>query len=270
MEVFMKKETVVLITGCSSGIGKNLCNILHAKGYKVIATARKVESIQDLNASLKLELDVTKKESIKKAVDETVSRYQKIDILINNAGYSVRGALEEVTISDVRAMYDVNVFGIIHMIQAVVPTMRDQRYGKIINIGSISGRFAQAINGGYCSSKFAVEALSEAARLELYQYNIQSTVIEPGPIKTNFFNILAKNSDHLMSNADSPYTSFYKSDGGQRSSQKKTEVEAAVREIANIIEKRRLNARYKVAVPMKLRLVVMLPHTIRERILRNY
>jgi len=270
MEVFMKKETVVLITGCSSGIGKNLCNVLHDKGYKVIATARNVESIQNLNASLKLTLDVTKKELIQKAVDEILTRYQKIDILVNNAGYSVRGALEEVAISDLKAMYDVNVFGIIHMIQAVVPIMRNQKYGKIINIGSISGKFAQAINGGYCSSKFAVEALSEAARLELYQYNIQSTVIEPGPIKTNFFNILAKNSDNLMSNTDSPYASFYKSDGGQRSSQKKTEVEAAVREIANIIEKSKLNDRYKVAVPIKLRLAAMLPHTIREKILRSH
>lgn len=85
----MKKETVVLITGCSSGIGRNLCEILHAKGYTVIATARNVESIQNLNASLKLTLDVTKKELIKKAVGEILSRYQKIDILVNNAGYSL-------------------------------------------------------------------------------------------------------------------------------------------------------------------------------------
>ncbi|KAF5065407.1 short chain dehydrogenase [anaerobic digester metagenome] len=265
----MKNETVVLITGCSSGIGKNLCEILHSKGYTVIATARNVESIQNLNASLKLTLDVTKKELIKKAVGEILSRYQKIDILVNNAGYSVRGALEEVDISEVKAMYDVNVFGIIHMIQAVVPIMRNQKYGKIINIGSISGKFAQAINGGYCSSKFAVEALSEAARLELHQYNIQSTVIEPGPIKTNFFSVLAQNSDDLMSNPDSAYVSFYKSDGIQRSSQKKTDVEDAARDIAYIIEKSRLNARYKVAVPLKLRLAAMLPDSIREKMLRS-
>lgn len=134
-------------------------------------------------------------------------------------------------------MYDVNVFGIIHMIQAVVPIMRNQKYGKIINIGLISGKFAQAINGGYCSSKFAVEALSEAARLELHLYNIQSTVIEPGPIKTNFFKILAQTSGAFMSNPDSAYVSFYKSDGIQRSSQKKTEVEDAEKPLGNVNRK---------------------------------
>ena len=264
----MKKENVILITGCSSGIGKSLCEIFYAKGYTVIATARNVESINNLKASLKLELDVTKKESVKKAVDETIARYQKIDILVNNAGYSVRGALEEVDISEVKAMYDVNVFGVMHMIQAVLPIMRNQKQGKIVNIGSISGKFAQAINGGYCSSKFAVEALSEAARLELHQYNIQSTVIEPGPIKTNFFNTLARNSDQLMSNPDSAYVCFYKSDGKQRNSQKKTEVEDAAREIGYIIEKSKLKTRYKVVVPLKYRLVAILPDSIREKMLR--
>lgn len=183
----MKNETVVLITGCSTGIGRELCKILSERGYIVVATARKVEALKDLTVSLKLQLDVTQKESISVAMEEVIARFKKIDILVNNAGYSTRGALEEININSVKSMLDVNVFGIINMIQAVVPEMRKKQFGKIINIGSISGKFVQPINGAYCASKYAVEAISDTLRLELHNYNIQATVIEPGPIKTNFF-----------------------------------------------------------------------------------
>ncbi|MDA1477229.1 SDR family oxidoreductase [Bacillus changyiensis] len=265
----MKNQTVVFITGCSSGIGKELCEILYDQGYTVVATARNVETIKTLKASLKLPLDIAQKESITEAVHEVLSKYRKIDVLVNNAGYSVRGALEEVNVSDVKTMYDVNVFGMIQMIQAVVPIMRNQRSGKIINIGSISGQFAQAINGAYCSSKFAVEALNEALRLELHQYDIQSTVIEPGAIKTNFFKTLAQNSADLMSNQNSPYASHYESDIRQRSAQKKTEAKEVARIIANIMAKSRLKVRYKVAVPLKLRVVAALSDSMKEKLLRR-
>ncbi|MDA7026679.1 SDR family oxidoreductase [Bacillus sp. CLL-7-23] len=265
----MKNQTVVLITGCSSGIGKELCEILYDQGYTVVATARNVETIKTLKASLKLSLDVTKREFITGAVREVLSRYRKIDVLVNNAGYSVRGALEEVDVSDVKTMYDVNVFGMIQMIQTVVPIMRNQQSGKIINIGSISGQFAQAINGAYCSSKFAVEALNEALRLELHQYHIQSTVIEPGAIKTNFFKTLAQNSADLMSNLNSPYARHYESDTRQRMTQKKAEAKEVARIIAKIMAKSRLKVRYKVAVPLKFRLVAALPDSLKEKLLRR-
>ena len=123
----MKNETVILITGCSTGIGRELCKILSEKGYTVVATARNVESIKDLPASLKLSLDVTQKESISSAINEVVSKFKKIDILVNNAGYSTRGALEEIDLKIAKSMFDVNVFGIINMIQAVVPEMRKKQ-----------------------------------------------------------------------------------------------------------------------------------------------
>ncbi|AQR89892.1 SDR family NAD(P)-dependent oxidoreductase [Clostridium saccharobutylicum] len=153
----MKNETVILITGCSTGIGRELCKILSDRGYIVVATARNVENLKDLPVSLKLSLDVTKKESISHAINEVISRFQRIDILVNNAGYSIRGALEEINVESAKNMFDVNVFGIINMIQDVVPIMRKKGAGKIINIGSISGKFVRAINGAYCASKFAVE-----------------------------------------------------------------------------------------------------------------
>lgn len=143
----MKNKNVVLITVCSSGIGRELSLILVDKGYTVVATARDVDTLKDLPVSLKLPLDVTDKESISQAVKEVISKYQRVDILINNAGYSVRGALEEISLESLKSMFDVNVFGIVNVIQAVVATMRKNQYGKIINIGSISGKFTQPING---------------------------------------------------------------------------------------------------------------------------
>jgi NADP-dependent 3-hydroxy acid dehydrogenase YdfG len=266
----MKNETVILITGCSTGIGRELCKILFEKGYTVVATARSVETLKDLPASLKLSLDVTKKESISDAINEVISRFQKIDILVNNAGYSARGALEEINVKRAKSMFDVNVFGIINMIQAVVPQMRKKQSGKIINIGSISGKFVQPINGVYCASKFAVEALSDTLRLELHSYNIQATVIEPGPIKTKFFKTMVNNSNDLMTNSNSYYSAFYESDARYRERQNLTDPKEAAKAIAYIILKRRLNPRYKVAVPLIYNMVTHFPDLLREYLMKKH
>lgn len=265
----MKNETVILITGCSTGIGRELCKILSEKGYIVVATARDVETLRNLPVSLKLSLDVTKKESISVAINEIISRFKKIDILVNNAGYSIRGALEEVNAKSAQSMFDVNVFGIINMIQAVVPKMRERRSGKIINIGSISGKFAQPINGAYCASKYAVEALSDALRLELHNYNIQSTVMELGPTKTNFFKTMEYNSKDLMANSNSYYSSFYESDARYRDKQKLTDPKEAAKAIAEIILKKRIKSRYKIAVPFTYKMVANFPDFLREYLMKK-
>lgn len=265
----MKKETVVLITGCSTGVGRELCKILFEKGYIVVATARSVETLKDLPVSLKLSLDVTQRESISDAINEVISRFQKIDILVNNAGYSTRGALEEINVKRAKSMFDVNVFGIINMVQAVVPEMRKKQSGKIVNIGSISGKFVQPINGAYCASKFAVEALSDTLRLELHRYNIQATVIEPGPIKTNFFKTMINNSNDLMTNPNSYYSTFYESDARYRDKQNPTDAKEAAKAIVDIILKRRLNSRYKVAVPLSYNMVTHFPDSLREYFMKK-
>jgi len=265
----MKNETVILITGCSSGIGRELCKVLYEKGYTVVATAREVETLKDLTVALKLSLDVTKEESISAAINEVIARFKKIDILINNAGYSIRGALEEINVENAKSMFNVNVFGIINMIQAVVPEMRKKGSGKIINIGSISGKFVQPINGAYCASKYAVEALSDALRLELHNYNIQSTVIELGPTKTNFFKNMANNSEELMSNVNSYYSTFYQSDSRYRDKQKLTDSKEASEAIAEIILKKRIKSRYEVAVPFSYNMAVHLPDSLREYIMKK-
>ena len=265
----MENETVILITGCSSGIGQELCKVLCENGYTVVATAREVETLKDLTAALKLSLDVTKEESISAAINEVIARFKKIDILINNSGYSIRGALEEINVESAKSMFDVNVFGIINMIQAVVPEMRKKGSGKIINIGSISGKFVQPINGAYCASKYAVEELSDGLRLELHNYNIQSTVIELGPTKTNFFKTMADNSKELMSNTNSFYSNFYESDERYRDRQNLTSSKEVAKAIADIILKKRIKSRYKVAVPFSYNMAAHLPDFLREYIMNK-
>lgn len=266
----MKNQKVVFITGCSSGIGRELCKILSDRNHVVIATARNKEKLENVPASLKLELDVTDEKSIQKAVAIAIQHYPNIDILVNNAGYSVRGALEEIDINAVKNIFDVNVFGIIHMVQAVLPFMRRGKKGKIINIGSVSGKLSQAVNGGYCASKHAVEALSDALRLELHQYNIQSTVIEPGPVQTNFFHTLSKTSDTLLKRKESAYVYLHQADLEYRRKQKLADSNKSADQIIKIMMKKKLKNRYKVAVPFALRILLKLPDTAKDFILLRH
>lgn len=244
----MNENEVVMITGCSTGLGRAMCRELKQRGYQVVATARKVEALEEVEADLKLYVDVTDRESIFRAVEEVRRVLGRIDILINNAGYSIRSSIEELQIEKLQKMFDVNVFGVIQMTQAVLPVMREQRRGKIINIGSISGVFAQAVNGGYCASKHAVEAINKALRLELKDFGIQSTVIEPGATQTNFFTTLAKNVDHDLSAKDSPYRRLNEADIQYRKTQKRADPEAVARQIGKVISQKKLKMQYVVGI----------------------
>jgi NADP-dependent 3-hydroxy acid dehydrogenase YdfG len=266
----MNKETVALITGCSTGIGRELCKILTDKGYMVVATARDVNTIKNLHVAMSLPLDVTDKKSVDDAVSKVISRFHKIDLLVNNAGYSLRGALEEVDVENSKKVFDVNVFGILNVIKAVIPEMRKNKSGRIINIGSISGKFVQPINGVYCASKHAVEALTDALRLELHSFHIETAVIEPGPIETHFFKTLDRTSVELLANPDSCYSHFYEGDVNYRKIQQRTPVNEAAMSIAEIIEKKKLKSRYKIAVPFMFRLIINLPDSLKERLMRKH
>ncbi|WP_455717174.1 SDR family oxidoreductase [Anaerosporobacter sp.] len=266
----MNQNKIVLVTGCSSGIGRDICNILTNQGYTVVASARNINKLETVSASLRLELDVTDKASITLAINQIVKEYGQIDILVNNAGYSIRGALEEVEVNKLQKMFDVNVFGIINMIQFVLPYMRQHGNGKIVNIGSISGKFSQSLNGGYCASKHAVEAINDALRLELHDFDIQSTVIEPGAMQTNFFNTLSLTSDTLMENQQSPYRNLYIGDINYRKEQKRMDSIKAAEKICNIIEKEKLKPRYTVAVPFLFKILLALPDNLKEAILLRH
>lgn len=264
------ENKVVLITGCSSGVGRELCILLAKRGYQVVATARDVSKINGIPAEMKLELDVSNKESIENAVNKVVRQYGKIDILINNAGYSVRAAIEEIDLQEMSKMFEVNVYGIIRMIQAVVPYMRKQNSGKIINLGSISGKLTGCVNGGYCASKHAIEAISDAARLELQSFGIEVSLLEPGAMDTDFFKTLSKNSDQRMENDKSPYSSFYQSDLNFRKNQKRADVRKAAEDIYKILNKKKLKARYKIALPFVYFVLIALPDGLKEKLMLSF
>ncbi len=198
----MKNSKIVLVTGASSGMGKETAKLLAQNGYTVYAAARRAEKMKDLE-TLRinvLSMDVTNDSSMKKGVQQILDRENRIDILINNAGFGAYGAIEDVSMADAKYQLDVNLFGVARLIQLVLPTMRENRFGKIINVSSIGGKFATAYGGWYHASKFALEGLSDALRNEVKQFGIDVVVIEPGGIKTEWGNIamdnLTKNSIH--------------------------------------------------------------------------
>ena len=263
------EKKVILITGCSSGLGKALCKVLPREFYYVVASARKQERLETVPADLRLTLDVCDMESIKMAVNRILQEAGRIDILVNNAGFSARSAVEELDEKIFRAMYEVNVFGMVRMMKAVLPIMRKQKSGRIINIGSVSGRMTARINGGYCSTKYAVEAITEAARYELAGFGIEICLIEPGAMDTEFFSTLAENSSEIMKDSTSPYAPLYVRDIIFRKSQSKKKAEKCAEALAGILKKRKLKMRYMIGVPLIYRLFIGLPDSVREWYMRR-
>lgn len=182
----MKK--VVLITGASAGMGKETAKLLADCDYKVYGVARRVDKMQDLERSgvNVLHMDVANEQSMSAVVSRIVEKEGKIDVLINNAGFGSYGAVEDVPMDDARYQMEVNLFGLARMIQLVLPHMRDQQYGKIVNVTSIGGKMAAPLGGWYHASKFAVEGLSDSLRLEVKPFGIDVIVIEPGGVKTEW------------------------------------------------------------------------------------
>jgi NAD(P)-dependent dehydrogenase (short-subunit alcohol dehydrogenase family) len=178
----------VLITGCSSGIGHATAQRLATDGWTVYATARNPETLADLEAQgcRTLSLDVTDEASMSAAVDSVTAAEGAVGVLINNAGYSQSGAVESVPLDQVRRQFETNVFGLIRMCQLVLPGMRDQRWGRIVNLSSMGGRLTFPGGGLYHASKYAVEAISAALRFEVRGFGVEVIVIEPGLIVTNF------------------------------------------------------------------------------------
>lgn len=180
------------ITGCSKGLGMILTEqLLTNTDDFVVATARYLEDLKELQEQylermLVLKLDVTKRDEIKQAVEAAIHRFGRIDILVNNAGYGIVGAFEECSSEDVKAIFETNVFGLMEVTKAVLPYMRAQKSGHILNISSVAGLVAMAGGGVYNSTKFAVEGISEALALEVACFGIKITIIEPGPFRTDF------------------------------------------------------------------------------------
>ena len=186
-----KSSRTWFITGSSTGFGRLLAEEVLKTGDHVVATARKVEQVADLeqkypDQALALPLDVTKQDQVDAAVAKTLERFGRVDVLVNNAGYGVAGAIEEVSDAELDPMYATNVFGLLRVTRAFLPQLRKQRSGHILNLSSIGGLTAGPGWGLYQSTKFAVEGLSEALAQEVAPLGIRVTIIEPGPFRTDF------------------------------------------------------------------------------------
>lgn len=189
-------DKVALVTGSSSGIGLETALALARDGYHTFASMRNLQRAAELEHAAKkenlaintIELDVDKEESIVSAVKRVLTDGKRLDVLVNNAGYGQFGCTEDVSVDDFRRQFETNFFSVVRIIQEVAPIMRRQGSGKIINISSVVGRMGLPCSPAYISSKFALEGLCECLRYELGQFEIKTTVIEPGVIKTNFFN----------------------------------------------------------------------------------
>jgi NAD(P)-dependent dehydrogenase (short-subunit alcohol dehydrogenase family) len=178
----------VLITGCSSGIGRATAVHLAGRGHVVYATARHAEAIADLRerGCRTLALDVTVEASMRAAVEHVVGAHGAVGALVNNAGYSQSGAIETITIDDLRRQFETNVFGLVRMCQLVLPGMRAAGAGRIVNVSSMGGNFTFPGGGAYHASKYAVEAISDALRFEVSGFGIAVAIIQPGIIRTGF------------------------------------------------------------------------------------
>ena len=180
-----------LITGCSTGLGRALAQAVLAHGHNAVVTARNAATLEDIasgfpDTALALPLDVTDKAQISSAVEQARTRFGNVDVLVNNAGYGYRSAVEEADDADIRQLFDTNVFGAVDMIQAVLPGMRANRSGSILNISSIGARISPAGSGYYSATKAALEGLSGSLHKELQPLGINVTVIEPGAFRTDF------------------------------------------------------------------------------------
>ena len=188
-------EKVAIVTGTTSGIGYETCLSLARDGFYTFATVRDIKKAEKILQVAKkenldieiIELDVDDEKSISTAIQKILSKKQRIDVLVNNAGWGLFGSVEDVPIKDFRAQFETNFFGIISIIQKVAPVMRKQKSGVIVNISSVAGKIGFPGSPAYISSKFALEGLSESLRYELGQFGVKVVIIEPGVIKSNFF-----------------------------------------------------------------------------------
>lgn len=183
-------ENVILITGASTGIGLETAKLFQSKNWKVAATMRSPEKSEELQRIADVEtfrLDVTDAESIKSAIAETVEKFGRIDAVLNNAGYGLLGPFEAASPEQIERQFQTNVFGLFNVCREIIPYFREQKRGTIVNVSSLGGRVALPFSSLYSATKFAVEGFSESLQYELEPFKIRVKLIEPGPIKTDFY-----------------------------------------------------------------------------------
>lgn len=242
----------VLITGCSSGIGRASADLLVKAGHTVYATARRTESLAELEAAgaRVLALDVTSEDSMAAAVEHIEAEHGRVGTLVNNAGYGEYGTIEEADLDRVRKMFETNVFGLARLTQLVLPGMRRAHRGRVINIGSMGGRMTFPVGGYYHATKYAVEAISDALRNEVRRFGIDVVLIEPGMTRTGFEdNVHSSVANSAGTQADSPYAALLASNaantsGGYSNPLMTTGPESVARVVLKALESEHPRSRY--------------------------
>ena len=204
-------QLVVLITGASSGIGKETAITLIKEGYLVYAAARRLEKMDDLKqlGGIPLKMDITKEEDVIAVIDEINRNHGGVDILINNAGFAIYGAMEDIPLDKARYQFEVNMFGLARITQLVLPKMRKKRAGKIVNISSMGGKIYTPLGSWYHATKHALEGWSDCLRFELKPFNIDVIIIEPGGIATEFADVTFQNIQEVSGKG--PYNKMVES-----------------------------------------------------------
>lgn len=250
------KSKIILVTGASSGLGKMTAIKLRKQGHIVYAVARRVDSMKELE-ELGINIgymDVTDDESIKKIVDDIVSRDGKIDVLINNAGYGSYGAVEDVSIEEAQRQFEVNVFGVARVSKIVLPHMREKRAGLVINISSVVGKVALPFMGWYSASKHAIEGLSDAMRIELEPFGVKVVIVEPGVVKTGFDGIVADDFANIDSDYEEMGKKFKQSFIKMYASPKAPTGEVVAEQILKIVRSKNPKIRYRPTTDSKINL----------------
>lgn len=263
-------EKVVFITGASSGIGKAIAEFLQDKNYKVYGTSRNPEKYPDSKVNL-IPLDVTDIESVNKAVTLIIEKENRIDVLINNAGAGITGALEEIPANEIRRNFETNFFGPVEVMKAVLPQMRKQKSGLIINITSIAGYMGLPYRSVYSASKGALELITEALRMEVKQFGIEITNVAPGDFATN----IAQGRYHAPLTKGSDYEKSY----GKTLELMNTHVDSGsdpiqmAETVHKIITTQKPKIHYKVGAPLQKFSIVLkriLPDKMYEKMLMNH
>lgn len=253
-------EQVILITGASTGIGAGLAQYLASKylGIQLVLAARSVDKLEQVATVcrkagadvLVVPTDIAQVEQVQALARKAVEHFGRVDSLVNNAGYGQMGPIELIPPAAVQRQFQVNILGPLALIQALIPVMREQGGGRIVNISSLGGRMAFPFGGLYSGSKFALEGLSDALRMELAPFNIKVSVIEPGPVSTDFFAVAAQGVEQAVSNAqNSPYRAAFKKLEGleNQTSRGVWTCERVAAFIARVLASRHPRARYVAA-----------------------
>jgi NAD(P)-dependent dehydrogenase (short-subunit alcohol dehydrogenase family) len=269
----------VLITGCSSGIGWACAERLHQQGWQVIATARTEQDLTRMEAKgwHTHHLDVRDSQSIQRLVEHVHETFGKLDAVVNNAGFGMPGAVEDLSRSAMREQFEVNLFGALELTNALMPLLFKSARGRIVHVSSLVGRMSLPFMGIYSASKFALEAIADAQRIELSTTDVEVVLVEPGPIQTHFSSTCAKEGKQFLVTDESRFRELYaqyfmqRKSGGMAEDRFRLPPDAVAQKVEQALLSKRPKARYKVTWPTYVAdfMTRFLPDRIRDSVVKR-